>query len=158
MKVWQNANFQRFFILENIGKIKKTLKNVKNVTRIKNVKNVFYIYGQVQQVVRCNVLLPHNLIKTCMSVCVFICVVFSVVHQALYHGIDARHHQQTTASMILTCWVTWPAAVIDSVLANRDVRVCPKHLPFMQQSDTDSGNSREMCRPIDVCVYLCLWL
>jgi len=31
-----------FFILENVGKIKKTLKNVKNVTRI---KNVFYIYA-----------------------------------------------------------------------------------------------------------------
>ena len=38
------SDFQRFFILENVGKI-KNVKNVKNVTRIKNVKNVFYIYA-----------------------------------------------------------------------------------------------------------------
>ena len=37
---------KRVFILENVGKIKKTLKNVKTVTRIKNIKKrFFYIYA-----------------------------------------------------------------------------------------------------------------
>jgi len=44
------SDFQRFFILENVGKIKKNVKNVKNVTRIKNVKKRFFFYIYASQV------------------------------------------------------------------------------------------------------------